>query len=102
MVFQMLLCRECYENYRSGCWTMDSLYAFKCKRFSNIRHIVTFAIPLQNTFLNTCTITQLNRIIHSESRKSNYHFQLLVNELNSLNWEHLGRIALRKCWEFDN
>jgi hypothetical protein len=25
---------------------MDSLYAFKCKRFHNIRHTVTFGIPL--------------------------------------------------------
>jgi hypothetical protein len=34
-------------------WTMDSLYAFKCKRFRNTRHTVTFGIPLQSSFWNT-------------------------------------------------
>jgi hypothetical protein len=51
----MLLRGEFYENatlkgvqsvHRSTPWTMDSLYAFKCKRFCNIRHTVTFGIPL--------------------------------------------------------
>jgi hypothetical protein len=27
-------------------WTLDSLYAFKCKRFRNTRHTATFAILL--------------------------------------------------------
>jgi hypothetical protein len=39
----------CYPKF----WTMDSLYAFKCKRFRNTRHKVTFEIPLQSSFLNT-------------------------------------------------
>jgi hypothetical protein len=39
MVFQMLLCEECYEN-------VYSLYAFECKRFRNTRHTATFGIPL--------------------------------------------------------
>jgi hypothetical protein len=30
----------------SRCWTMDSLYAFKCKRFRNTRHTVIFGISL--------------------------------------------------------
>jgi hypothetical protein len=34
-------------------WTIDSLYAFKRKGFHNIRHTVTFGIPLQSCFWNT-------------------------------------------------
>jgi hypothetical protein len=44
MVFQMLLCGECYTE-RWRCWTIDSLYASKCKCFRNIHHTVTFGIP---------------------------------------------------------
>jgi hypothetical protein len=46
----MLLCDECYKKglhlkaYKP--WTIDSLYAFKYKRFRNTRHTVTFRIPL--------------------------------------------------------
>jgi hypothetical protein len=39
----MLLCSESVRTmHRSTFWTMDSLYAFKCKRFRNIRLTVTF------------------------------------------------------------
>jgi hypothetical protein len=50
VLFQMLLCGEYYENIYTWSvksihlwmrWT-DSLYAFKCKCFRNIRHGVTF------------------------------------------------------------
>jgi hypothetical protein len=41
MVFQMLLYGEC-----STPWNMDSLYAFKCKRFRDTRKSATFEIPL--------------------------------------------------------
>jgi hypothetical protein len=34
-------------------WTMDGLYAFKCKPFRNTHHTVTCGIPLQSSFLNT-------------------------------------------------
>jgi hypothetical protein len=27
-------------------WTMDSMYAFMCKRFHNTRHTVTFGVPV--------------------------------------------------------
>jgi hypothetical protein len=56
MVFQMLLCDECYENIyawrRWRCLTMDSLYAFKCKRFRNTRYTVTLEYNFK-VFLNT-------------------------------------------------
>jgi hypothetical protein len=32
--------------HRSTPWPMDSLYAFKRKRFRNSRHTVTFKMPL--------------------------------------------------------
>jgi hypothetical protein len=59
VMFQMLLCGECYENvhtYRRTNYSSfmilmvrigtDSLYAFKCKRFRNTYYTVTFGIPL--------------------------------------------------------
>jgi hypothetical protein len=54
-VFHMLLCGEHYETYThkgvqtihcSRCSAMDSLYAFKYKRFRNTRHTATFGIQL--------------------------------------------------------
>jgi hypothetical protein len=43
---------NCIQNYlrtnlsaHVRCWKMDSLYTFKCKRFRNARHTVTFGIP---------------------------------------------------------
>jgi hypothetical protein len=38
------------EHLLWSCWTMDSLYAFKCKRFG---HIVIFGIPLWSSFWST-------------------------------------------------
>jgi hypothetical protein len=59
MVFQMLMCDECYEDglrlkayiLSSRCWTMDSLYAFRCKRFRNTRQAVTFELPFGLTWI---------------------------------------------------
>jgi hypothetical protein len=33
-------------KFSTRCWTMDSLYAFKCKYCRNTRHTVTFGIAL--------------------------------------------------------
>jgi hypothetical protein len=55
----MLLCGECYENvYRAYKLPimMNSLYAFKCKRFRNTCHTVQFGMQLQSSFLNTLYI----------------------------------------------
>jgi hypothetical protein len=38
--------------YGSTLWKMDSLYTFKCKRFCNTCHTVTFGIPLYSSFWN--------------------------------------------------
>jgi hypothetical protein len=37
----------------SSCWMMDSLYAFKCKRFRSTLHTGSFGTPLQISFWNT-------------------------------------------------
>jgi hypothetical protein len=54
MVFQMLLkmftLKDVQTIHRS---TLDSLYVFKCKRFDNTRHRVTFGLSLQSSFWNT-------------------------------------------------
>jgi hypothetical protein len=34
----------------SRCWTVDSLYTFKCKRFRNSGHAATFGIPFWSFF----------------------------------------------------
>jgi hypothetical protein len=38
--------KELYDGIVQHLRTMDNLYAFKCKRFRNTRHTVTFGIPL--------------------------------------------------------
>jgi hypothetical protein len=42
---------------RSRCWTMGSLYTFKCTRFRNTSYTVTFGIPLYYLFLKHPAIT---------------------------------------------
>jgi hypothetical protein len=42
-----------HSIHRLISWTMDSLYAIKCKCFRNTRHNVAFGIPLQSSFWNT-------------------------------------------------
>jgi hypothetical protein len=40
--------------HRSTPWRMDNLYPFKCKRFRNTRHKVTFGVPLWSSFETPC------------------------------------------------
>jgi hypothetical protein len=63
----MLLCGQCYENvytygvqtiHRSPSWTMDSLYAFKYRRFRNNRHTATFEIPCIALFETPCITSE--------------------------------------------
>jgi hypothetical protein len=52
MIFEMLLCGECYENVWIG-----SLYAFNCKRFRKTRRTVTLGITLYTLFETPCIIS---------------------------------------------
>jgi hypothetical protein len=74
--------------HRSRCLTMDSLYAFWCKRFRNTRHTVTYGIPLQSSFLNTLhyqwkshwTVT-----IPGRTRRASLHYDSSKNCKSPLN-----------------
>jgi hypothetical protein len=65
------------------CWTMDSLYTFKCKLFRNTRHTVTFGTPHSR---------DTRRI---EFRGPRTKFSLSCSTVASETHERLGDLALR-------
>jgi hypothetical protein len=62
---------------------VDCLHAFKCKRFRNTRHTVTFGILLYSSFLNTLyfflpptDVEKIRLILHRTGGISHWRFDM--------------------------
>jgi hypothetical protein len=69
--------RVLWKRLHLKAYKIFSVYAFKCKRFRNTRHTVTFVIPLCSSFLNTLHYQWRSRwtvTIQGENRCALLHY----------------------------